>query len=122
MCKNCGCRPQQHNIKLNEAVHQDIVKDLFTVKSRNSSLSTDEDNTVEKDATERRPSHESKKVGMTVPTIRIQSMTLESDKNGNRQSDARMEKGASEISTGKQSHSTILSESGIPVSIIEGDC
>ena len=122
VCKNCGCRPQQHNIKVNEAIHEDIVKDLFTAKSRNSSHSTDPDSPVEKDATERRPSQESKKVGVTVPTIRIQSMTLESDKNGNSQSDARVEKGAPEVSTGKQSYGTIVSKSAIPVSRTQRDC
>lgn len=114
VCKNCGCRPQQHNIKLNDAVHQDIVKELFPAKSRDNSLSSDLEDVVRKDDPERRPSQESKKVDMVVPTIRIQSMTLEPDDTGYSHSDSRTKTTAYERSNRQQPRGSSVSDSVFP--------
>ena len=43
ICKNCGCRPQAHDIKLNKAVHEVIVRDLFQAKDGGRTLSDTSD-------------------------------------------------------------------------------
>ncbi|XP_065058354.1 prickle planar cell polarity protein 3-like [Rhopilema esculentum] len=91
VCKNCGCRPQAHDITVNEAVHKEIVKELFNDSGRKvkgsgsgsgsvsgSGSQSDEEPSVEK--RERELVSKSKVAASSIPEIRIETVDLDGDR------------------------------------------